>query len=95
MHPDLFLGYPIDPELEKALKAMKPERFALFVNEGDIYLKQVSYGGRSFLGKRVHDRSNVVELKLLEDNVYSLLKSVEPTFPFSLSPLVLFPIGKP
>lgn len=95
MHPDLFLGYPIDSALEKALSAINAERYALFVNEEEIYLKKVEFGGRLFLGKRIQDTSNVPDLKLLEDNVYSLLKAVEPSYPFSLSSLVLFPVSKP
>jgi hypothetical protein len=90
----LFLGFPIDPSFNEALKAANPDLLALFIqsSSSSSYLCETSYQGKSYLGKFTGEINDLNNLFLLESNIFSLLKKVVPLYPYSPDSLLLFPL---
>lgn len=85
----LFLGFPIDDLLAQKLNSVAPIILQSFISEGDHYLKEIMDQGTRYLGKYVPSCIEVSELDHVEANIYSLLKKIEPNYPFHQQPLVL------
>jgi hypothetical protein len=88
---ELFLGFPVDPTFTKELSQIDPQLVALFIQNDDNYLKEIVYHDVRYLGKFAGKISDTSDLKLLEANIYSLLKKMIPDYPYENVPLVLFP----
>ncbi len=91
----LFLGYPIDKSHSNKLQSLSPHMLNFFVNDQANYLYKVVFKENLYYGKFVDEFSDIMTLELLEKNIYSLLKRIEPGFPFENTPLTLFPIQSP
>ncbi len=88
----LFLGFPIDHAFAEALKSIDSQLANLFIRKNDdSYLQEVSYNGVRYLGKFAGEINDPASLKLLEENIYSLLKRIVPNYQFERGALVLFP----
>lgn len=86
----LFLGLPIDESFAILLKKNKPEYISLFINSNNIYLEEINFQEVRYLGKYVKNEESLTQLKLLEANIYSLLKKLAANYDYSKSNLVLF-----
>ena len=91
----LFLGFPVDMAYLKAIEAVDPNLKAYFLNcqNGD-YLCEVNHEGIRYLGKFAGQISNISDLGLLQNHIYSILRRVAPHYPYETIPLVLFSLSK-
>lgn len=87
----LFLGFPLTPDFELLLKKVRPQLLKLRIGT-DEGLHEVEYEGIRYLGKNVGDLIEAEALKLLEMNVYSLLRQIVPSYPYRSDALVLLPV---
>lgn len=75
----LFLGLCLSPSLEFSLKECPPAIFNLYVNHNDsAYLQKVSLSGQTYLGKLIDSPLVFSELEMIKENIYSLLKCLNP-----------------
>lgn len=88
----LFLGFPVDEVVTRKLSTLNPNVLSIYLSEGDQYLKQLSYKGMDYIGKNVPEAADLMELQLLEANIYSLLNKLLFDYPCQKTPLVLFAI---
>lgn len=87
----LFLGFLIDDAFQAALDAVDQERKQFFINGGDEYLRQVSHGGKSYLGKCLGERSDFQRLHAVEENICSIVSKLAPDYAFEGRSFLLFP----
>jgi hypothetical protein len=85
----LFLGFPIDGILAHQLENVPSAILDSFISEGDNYLQDIEDNGVRYLGKFSDSCTELRDLELLESNIYSLLKKIEPNYLFHHTPLVL------
>lgn len=90
---NLFIGYPLDRDLEAALFDLSEES-QFFVGENPIYLQEGSFQGHSYLGKKLSPFQYLENINLVEENIYSLLNRLFPNYPFQPAALQLFPLEK-
>lgn len=88
----LFLGFPVDDDLDLLLKKINPQFKSFFIQNNSDYLQEMTFKNRLYLGKLVENRGSISDLELLENNIYSLLKKIVNDYPFEKKPLLLFPI---
>ncbi|MGM0440570.1 MAG: hypothetical protein ACQEP8_05610 [Chlamydiota bacterium] len=91
---EIFIGYHVDKECQKAFDKVNPYVLKTFINNGDNYLKEHFFQGKRYLGKKSTAIANLKDLYLLENNIYSLLKKIANEYPFNEQPLVLLAINK-
>jgi hypothetical protein len=93
----LFMGFPVDIAYDKALKNIDSQLVELFLhsptNHG--YLTQVCHNEIRYVGKFCGSISTLVDLDLLQENIYSILKKLTPNYHCDDIPLVLFAIPSP
>ena len=89
IEPKLFFGFPINDSFSHALMQNKPEYNSLFIQEGDAYLKKVTFHGMCYLGKYINNEVPLNQLESLEIHIFSLLKKLVANHNYSTH-LVLF-----
>lgn len=90
----LFLGYPVDRLLAQALETGNSQTAHFYIQNGDPnYLHDVIYEGQRYLGKCVREVTTLSDLVLVEANIYSLLKKINP-HDYEKTPLVIFPFSE-
>ncbi len=89
---NFFLGYPVDSEFRLVLEKLDPSFKALFIQNGEAYLEEIDFAGVKYLGKKIEKAADISSLNLIEINIYSLLRRLDPTIPFQKIPLKLFPL---
>lgn len=88
----LFLGFPLDQLLAEELKSVDSQLASLFIGRNDnSCLQEITYNGVRYLGKFAGEISDPDSLKLLEANIYSILKRIVPHYNFEDAMLHLFP----
>ena len=85
----LFLGFPVDDMFARQLENVPDALLNSFISEGDNYLQNIEDNGVRYLGKFSNPCTELRDLELLESNIYSLLKKIEPNYSFHHTPLVL------
>lgn len=90
MKAELFLGFPLTESLNNKLDKTDPRLIDMFVNANGPYLKLVVHEECTFLGKEIGQSTDLVKIKLLEANIYSILSKLLPEYPFKNNPLFLF-----
>lgn len=88
----LFLGFPVDKEVENLLKKNDQQLLALFIDNKGEHLHDAIYNHRRYLGKNAGQVSDLETLSLLETHIYSLLTKLIPDYDFQSKPLTLFPL---
>lgn len=86
----LFLGFSVDEAFASALEKHKPEYISLFIHSRDAYLEEVHFQGVRYLGKYMNNEEPLIQLELLEANIFSILKKLVPDYDYSGSNLILF-----
>ena len=86
----LFLGYPIDSHLESALIQQNSFLIDQFIGVDPSYLRKIEYQGISYLGKAMGSITDLTSLLLVEENIYSLIKTLAPHISVKENPLFLF-----
>ncbi len=77
-----------------ALKRVDAKLAALFIrNDTEDYLREIIHQDCHYLGKFAGEVSDCHHLRLLEVNIYSLLKKIVPGYPCEGVPLQLFPVS--
>ncbi len=94
LNSSLFFGFCVDEVFARSLAKHKPEYISLFVHADDNYLQELHHQGKYYLGKCVNNTESVTQLKLLEANIYSLLKKLVADYPYTDSDLVLLAFSK-
>lgn len=89
---DLFLGFPVDRNFQERLQEIKPELLSLFIGPDPAYLQELSSEEGYFLGKKIGKEIDLENLRLAEENIYSLLKRLLPDYPVKDVSLILFPV---
>ena len=90
----LFLGFPVDDSFAKTLETVDAQLAALFIRkDASDYLQEVIYRNVRYFGKFAGEISDIVQLRLLEANIYSLLKKIVPHYQSEKIPLLLFPVS--
>ncbi|NGX57783.1 MAG: hypothetical protein K940chlam3_00678 [Chlamydiae bacterium] len=89
---DLFLGYPVSQELAALIDSIPADRRDLYIQSTGEYLTEIQIDNHRYLGKSCGNLSELENLTLLEENIYTLLEKVVPDFPYTETPLTLFPI---
>jgi hypothetical protein len=87
----LFLGFLVTEEYESVLKSADPKVLAYFIHNDGPYLQEITQENQKYLGKSIGGKIVLEELELLQENIYSLLKKLEPNYPYS-QPLVILPL---
>lgn len=90
---DLFLGFPLTEEFQKSLALLPQAESSLFLKGGQG-LESVTFEGSGYLGKRCGHLVDIHSLELLENNIFSLLFKLFPSFPFKDKPLFLLALDK-
>lgn len=86
----MFVGHPVDGNLERALRKLDPDHVSLYLgSEG--YLQEVESSGHKFWGKKVGAELDFEALSMSEAHVESLLRKLLPDYHFK--ELLLFPIA--
>ena len=81
-----------------ALNALNPKVVAIYVtHEGScvseaVYLQEFVHHETRYLGKFLGSKTDLSSLELLEENIYSILKRLVPSYPYLDVPLKLFPV---
>ena len=90
----LFLGFHVDDDLEAKLKKTSPHLVKYFINNStDEYLHDIQYQDKRFIGKKL---SNIVEtekIKLLENNIHSIVSKLVTKYDRSKYPLKVITIN--
>lgn len=86
----LFLGLPVDSSLALSIGKINPQLLSLFLHSGEDYLQEVTFQGTRYIGKFVQNEEPLIQLELLEANIFSLLKKLIPNHPYENSHLILF-----
>ena len=89
MQPNLFLAYPLSPELQEALDHANPTLVALFTQGRPDYLEFIEHNGGRYLGKWIGESSDLSSVEQLKLNVQSLLLRLAPNYPYSATEYVL------
>ncbi len=89
----LFLGFPVDEPFSKLLNKNKPEYLAIFIGSGEAYLEEVHFQGVCYLGKYVANEEPLMQLELLEANIFSFLRKLVPDYDFATTHLILFALS--
>ena len=89
----LFLGFQVDDDLEAKLKKTNSHLVKYFINNStDEYLHDVQFQEKRFIGKRL---SNIVEtkkIKLLENNIHSIVSKLTTSYDKKKYPLKVLTI---
>lgn len=85
----LYLGYPVSPQLLAEMHSTNPEMLRQFTH-GGAYLQEIHFQGTTYLAKPVDPHPTLATLDLLEMNIYSLLQKLSSRFPFHQTPMILF-----
>ncbi len=74
----LFLGFTIDSIHAQKLKKVDPALLTAYVQEGDLYLQELSYSGERFFGKYIPGSIDLPHLEQLQTNIQSILHKLFP-----------------
>ena len=86
----LFLGFPLSPSYHQALDQVPMAEREVFIQTGDSpYLQKIEREGIEYLGKYLGSSIDMTALDLSHAHVYSLLKKLNPHFPYEESSLFL------
>lgn len=88
----LFLGFPVDKTFAMALQKANPAILAIFIQDNENYLREITWQDTRYFGKYVGKAADLNTLDMLEANIYSLLKKLVPEYPCLQVPLTLFPV---
>lgn len=88
----LFLGLEVTPVVEGFLAVADPALLKIFMKDDEIYLHDLSYEGKRYLGKFAGSQTDVASLEQLEINIRSLLIKILPSEDLSHFSLHLFPL---
>lgn len=89
---ELFVGFPVDSLFAKELDKTNPNVVSTFIQEAGDYLHDYTHNDIRYLGKHAGKNLTLIQLDMLEINIYSLLRKIVPEFPYDETPLYLFPI---
>ncbi|CCB85666.1 MULTISPECIES: hypothetical protein [Parachlamydia] len=90
----LFLGFHVDFQFSESLSEINPEILRIFIQKEGDYLTEVYHRKKKYLGKSIEGVTDLTQLELLEEHIYSLLKKINPHYPCREFPLYLFPITR-
>lgn len=90
----LFLGFPVKKEVAHVLEKADEKIKKAFINEEECYLTVINMNETQYLGRFIGTRSDLQTLHSVEENIYSLLRRIVPSYPFDKTPLKLFPAEK-
>lgn len=90
----LFLGFPVNADYENELAEMNPHFVSAYIREDDLYLQETISKDIRYLGKYIPENvvMDILQLELLESNIYSILNKLLPNHPSQDIPLELFAI---
>lgn len=88
----LFLGFPVDPLFAKQLQKVDPVLIKNFIGQKD-FLQKREFEGMEFLGKEIKTLETLAGVSLVEEHIISLLSRLVPDFPYSETPLYIFPLA--
>ena len=91
----LFIGCPVEGSLAEELKRCNHHLKATLLNGGDNYLWEVNHQGTTYLGKFVGNQGNLSTIRLIQTNIYSLLKKLVPDYPCNPALLLLLALERP
>jgi len=91
---DLFLGFKISSEVDKALVTANAYLLKTFVDSQPEYLQQIEINQENYLGKKIPSTIDFNALLLLEQNVISLSKKVLQHSLKKIPPLQLITLCK-
>lgn len=86
----LFLGFPVNDSYSQLINALDSNVKQLFISENGLYLEEVFFEGKCYIGKSLGIVTNLEDLELLEKNIYSILSKFIPRYTHEDFPLVLF-----
>lgn len=86
----LFLGTPLEGQLQIALQQVDPHLLSTFLKED--YLQKATLDKQVFLGKALDTVAALPQLELSEAHLRSLLKRLLPDYPVESLSLHLLPI---
>ena len=96
MDVSLFLGLPVDAHCAKNLESLDPLTRELYISKHqESYLCEVEFCGIKYLGKFIGEITTIVDLKLLEKNIYSIFRKIIPNYLCETIPLVVICIESP
>lgn len=90
----LFLGFPVEGLFALAFQSIPLEMRALFIRPEGDFLHEHTRKGVRYLGKEVDSITNLADLELLQNHIYSVLKKLLPDYPCASTPLLLFAYPK-
>lgn len=90
----LFFGFPVEGLFALAFQSVSLEMRALFIRPEGDFLRQHTRKGVLYLGKEVDSITNLADLELLQNHIYSVLKKLLPDYPCTSTPLLLFAYPK-
>ncbi len=91
----LFLGFCVDEKFQESLDKIPDELKMIFIGDDENYLQKVMIKENTYLGKFPEDKSNLQNLRNIEQNIYSILSRLVPDYPCKNFPLRIFPAKLP
>jgi hypothetical protein len=90
----LFLGFPVNTDFENKLIDLNPHFVSAYIRDDDLYLQETISNDIRYLGKCIPENvvTDILQLELLESNIYSILNKLLPNHPSQEIPLELFSI---
>jgi hypothetical protein len=82
----------MDFEKARALEKINPSLRALLINNHEACLNEIEWNDRKFIGKPAGKLTDLQNLELLKNNVFSLLKKLMPSTVFSDDDILLIAI---
>ena len=94
LEPHLFIGFAVDDEIEKGLHRANPHAVDLFIQNNSEYLHEAHAADTRYLGKYLTAAHNIEQLRMVENNIASLITKLVPNFDPTATTPVLFAVAK-
>lgn len=88
----LFFGLLVNEEFANHLSKVNPDLLALFIQNKEDYLSDITVENMRFIGKYIDKAVDLTSLELLQLNIYSIVKRILPEYTCENNPLILFPL---
>jgi hypothetical protein len=91
---ELFLGLPIDTQLQKALNQGNSHAQTIFIDNESDYLHHTELEGITYLGKHLGASAQISFFEQLEANIISIISRLAPDYSFQDKELQLIAINQ-
>lgn len=89
----LFYGVELSGRIGRLIRGADPAVIRSFVSpDSQMHLHKIEKNGKSYLGKSIEDVASLHYLELLDMNIHSLIKRINPEISRNSYTLILIPL---